>query len=542
MKHTYLYLIMALVAITIATASCKVKKLTKQALKYETAGMYQQAANSYLSALKRKPDKPELTIGLRRTGQLYLDQLSSEGRSAFQRNEFKETVYSYLSSVDMIHKLEGVGIKLRVDPALERSYQDAKDNYLDERYSAGLRLITDQNFKEAKDIFEEIAKIDAGYRDTRSYLNEATLEPLYRDGTKLYSEGKYMDAYRKWDLVCKKDANYKDTKARMEQALSDRYNQGALLLMQENFDQAALALGDVHSVNPNYREVHVQYIEARNEPVYRRAKQEMQTGKCRSAYYDFDNIVKDASTYKDAGALRDNALQCATYPVAVYSSSTRFQSAESGRIKNTMIENLLARNNIFLKIYDLSALDAQANNRIINKSGQIDNQTMKNLAKAKNIKAVLFLDFENFSKDKGDLISNIMTGFERQSIKKTDGTTQVYDKKVKYTSLSQTNSASIKINYRLVSTTTGEILLSDAVNDTRTDNTNYAIYEGDTKNLYPAKYVGSDWLIDESKRSGLQSQLKGSKSIKSVETLQTELYNELTTDIAKKINNFDPEK
>jgi tetratricopeptide (TPR) repeat protein len=542
MKHSYFYLILALGAITILMASCKVKKLTKQAQQYEAAGMYKQAADCYFSALERKPDKPELNIGLRRTGQLYLDQLSADGRSAFQRNEFKETVYSYLSAVDMIHKLEGAGIKLRVDPALERNYQDAKDNYLDERYNAGLRLITDQNFNEAKDIFEEIAKIDAGYRDTRSYLNEATLEPLYRDGTKLYSEGKYMDAYRKWDLVCKKDPGYKDAKTRMEQALSDRYNQGALLLMQENFDQAALALGDVHSVNPNYREVHVQYIEARNEPIYRRAKQEMQTGKCRSAYYDFNNIIADAATYKDAGTLRDKALQCATYPVAVYSSSIRFQSAESGRIKNVMIENLLARNNIFLKIYDLSAIDAQANDRIINKSGQIDNQTMKNLASAKKIKAVLFLDFENYKKDKGDLISNNMTGFERQTIKKADGTTQIYDKKVKYTASAQTNSASLKINYRLVSTTTGEILLSDAVYDTRTDYTNYATYEGDAKNLYPAKNVGSDWLIDESKRAGLQAQLKGYKQIKSVETLQTELYNELTTDIAKKINNFDPEK
>jgi tetratricopeptide (TPR) repeat protein len=542
MKHSYLYLLIALGAIAIAMASCKVKKLTKQAQQYEAAGMYRQAADSYLSALERKSDKPELSIGLRRTGQLYLDELSAQGRSAFQRNEFRETVYSYLSANDMINKLEGTGIKLRVDPALERCYQDAKNNYLQERYDAGLRLITDQNFKDAKDVFEEIAKIDADYRDTRSYLNEATLEPLYRDGTKLYSEGKYMEAYRKWDLVCKKDAGYKDTKARMEQALSDRYNQGALLLMQENFDQAALALGDVHSVNPNYREVHVQYIEARNEPIYRRANQEMLTGKCRSAYYDFDQIIKDAATYKDASVLRDNALQCATYPVAVYSSSIRNQSGESVRIKNTLIENLLARNNIFLKIYDLSALDAQANERIISKSGQIDNQTMKNLASAKKIKAVLFLDFENYKKDKGDLTSNKMTGFERQTIKKADGTTQIHDQKVKYTSLSQTNSASLKINYRLVSAATGEILLSDAVWNTRTDQTSYATYEGNKSNLYPAKNISGTWVLDDNGHNNLQKLLRNDDKIKSVETLQSELYNELTTDIAMKINNFDPEK
>ncbi|NCA86170.1 MAG: hypothetical protein EOM83_11450 [Clostridia bacterium] len=542
MKHSYLYLIVALSAITITMSSCKLKKLTKQAQQYEAAGMYRQAADSYLSALERKPDKPELNIGLRRTGQLYLDELSAQGRAAFQRNDFRETVYNYLSTIDMILRLEGAGIKLHVDPALERSYQDAKDNYLDERYNAGLRLITDQNFKEAKDVFEEIAKIDIDYRDTRSYLNEAVLEPLYREGTKLYSEGKYMDAYRKWDLVCKKDPGYKDTKARMEQALSDRYNEGSLMLMQENFDQAALALGDVHSVNPNYREVHVQYIEARNEPIYRRANQEMQAGKCRTAYYDFDQIIKDADTYKDAGTLRDNALQCATYPVAIYAPDIRYHSGESGRIKNTLLENLLARKNIFLKVYDLSALDAQTNNRIINRSGQIDNQAMKQLAKAKNIKAVLFLDFENYQSEKGDLISNKMTGFERQVIKKADGTTQIYDKKVKYTSWSQINTAAIKINYRLVSTTTGEILLSDAVYDTRTDHTNYATYEGNKSNLYPAKSISGNWVLDDNGHNNLQKLLRSDNRIKSVESLQTELYKELTTDIAKKINNFDPEK
>jgi tetratricopeptide (TPR) repeat protein len=160
---------MTLVALTITMSSCKVKKLTKQAQQYESAGMFRQAADCYLLALERKPDKPELNIGLRRTGQLYLDELSAQGRAAFQRNDFRETVYNYLSTIDMIHRLEGAGIKLRVDPALERSYQDAKDNYLDERYNAGLRLITDQNFKEAKGIFEEIGVMDK--KEAKNFYN-----------------------------------------------------------------------------------------------------------------------------------------------------------------------------------------------------------------------------------------------------------------------------------------------------------------------------------------------------------------------------------
>ena len=60
MKHSYLYLIMALAAITITMSSCKVKKLSKQAQQYESAGMYQQAADCYLLAMKRKPDKTDI--------------------------------------------------------------------------------------------------------------------------------------------------------------------------------------------------------------------------------------------------------------------------------------------------------------------------------------------------------------------------------------------------------------------------------------------------------------------------------------------------
>ncbi|MDY0415991.1 MAG: hypothetical protein RBQ83_13910, partial [Pseudomonas sp.] len=78
--------------------------------------------------------------------------------------------------------------------------------------------------------------------------------------------------------------------------------------------------------------------------------------------------------------------------------------------------------------------------------------------------------------------------------------------------------------------------------DTRTDQTNYAAYDGDKSNLYPAKLVGGDWIIDDNGRNNLQKLLRSDTRIKSLETLQTELYNELTTDIAKKINNFDPEK
>lgn len=529
-------------AILLLTAGCAVKKMIKQAEQFEGAGMFKEASELYYQVHLKKPSKADYKIALKRTGQIYYEELSGEIKSCFNRGDYKETVYYYMEASAMVDKYNRTGVSIKVDPMMDRYFNDAKDYYLDSRYKLGLKHITDQEFVEAKNVFSEVFQIDPEYKDTRTYLNEATFEPIYREGTQYYNDGRYMEAYNKWESIYLRENNYKDTRSRMDEALNERYKEGTLLLMSENFNDAAHALGEVFKANPNFKDVKAQYVEARNEPVYRQAKTDMNQDNCRTAYFGFERILNDAGTYKDSKTLKDQALACAEYPVAVYSRPVKQFGADATQFENTTVKNLLGKKNIFLRVFELSTINSRLENRLINSLGEVDEGALRTLNRENNIKAVLVLEYDNFKKNKGQLKKEELTGFERVTTKSTDGQTSFYDKQVKYSEFFQENEISLTVRYKLVSATTGETLLSNTYSGSKNDKINYATYDGDKNQLYPAKNNRGSWNINESGYRSLQTLLRGETQIKSIENMQQLLFNDLSNDIANDINNFNPER
>jgi tetratricopeptide (TPR) repeat protein len=523
-------------------SGCAVKKMVKQAEQYEAAGMFKEATDMYYQALQKKPAKADYKIALKRTGQMYYEELASEAKNSFSRGDYKETVYNFLEAEELISKVERTGVSIKDDPAMKRYFEDAKDRYLEDRYEAGQRQISDQEFDEAKAIFNEIYNIDPDYKDTRIYLNQATFEPVYREGSKLFAEGRFMDAWYKWDEIYGQEKNYKDVKTRMDQALNERYKEGTVLLMNEDFGEAERALGDVYTVNPGFKDVKVQYIEARNEPIYRQAKTNVENGKCRTAYFEYDQILNDAGTYKDSKALKAEALKCAEYPVAVYSRPVKHYAAEAIRFEEATINSLVSQNNIFLKIFDLTSINRRLENRLLNGNGDLDDASLRELQRENNIKAVLILEYKDFEKREGQLKKEKMTGFERQVIKNTEGESSVYDKKISYSEYSKENRVALTVSYKLVSTENGEILLSESFSESEEDDIRYATYSGDKNRIYPGKNNRGAWSVDESGYRKLQSLFNANTEIKSVENLQRQLFKELSGQISRDINNFNPEK
>lgn len=531
-----------MVALATTATSCKVKKMTRQAGQFEAAGMFKEASNTYYDIVMRKPQETEARIALRRTGQLYLEELSSEVRRAFNLGKYKEAVYQYLSVEELTTKLARAGVDLKTDPEIDQMYADAKDAFLNDRYAIGQRLINEQDFSQAKEVFAEISRIDPDFRDTRNYLTEATHEPVYRQGTQLFNEGKFMDAFRKWQEISRSQPDYKDIKVRMEKALDERYRQGVLWLMNEDFDNAQNALGEVFSENRNFKDVSAQYTIAKNEPVYRRANRLMEQERCRTAYFDYERIIADAGEYKDSRSLRDQALECAQFPVAVYSMPMSRYLSASNLFESTLTSNLLNANNIFLKVFDLSTIDNRIGPRLVSRSGAVDGQLLLQLKNKHNIKALLLIEHADFSKNKGELSKKEQTGFERIVTKDEDGNSKIYDKRVKYFEYEQKNSVKMKVTYKLISTENAQILLSNTYSGTRADEINYATYSGDKNILYPAISRSGTYSVDESGFRRLQNNLNSRTNITTVDNLEMSLFKDISGKIAQDINNFNPEK
>jgi hypothetical protein len=503
-----------------AISGCTLKKMAKQAGQYEAAGMFREAADLYYQAALKKPQVVEYKTGLKRSGQIYLEDMAAGVNVAYNRGDYKKAVYDFLSMQEFAARVKRTGINLDIDYSTERIYENAREQYLTERYEQGQKLILEQNFNDARLIFSEIHNINPDFKDTKSYLNTATLEPMYQSGVTFYSQRKYMDAYREWEKVSARDPNYKDAKSLMQQALSERYKEGTLLLMDENFDAAAKALGDVYRINSGFLDVRSQYFEARNEPVYRRSKQNLNSGKCRTAYFGFEDIINDAGDYKDSRTLKDQALACAQYPVVVQMGNMPNHSSDAVEFENLLIDNLLRLNDPFLKIHKMSALNSRSGKSLFKNPNSIDRAQLQELRDRNKIEAVLVLNFSEYNKIDGKVEKFTKTGFERQAVKLTTGETTYYDKKVTYTEYLKNNQASLALTYQLISTLTGEVLLSQKLTGNESDKMHYADYNGERKNLYPASLRNDTYSIDERNYSSLQSLLKSEARIVPVDKLQ----------------------
>lgn len=522
-------------------AGCAAKRMAKQAAQFESAGMFKEAADLYFQAAIKKPGAVEYRVGLNRSGQLHLEDASASISQSYNRREYMKVVYDYIAMQDFAAKVKRAGVNLNIDYSTQQLYENAKDNYLNERYDAGRRLITEQSFEEARKIFSEIHTLSPDFKDTRSYLNTATYEPLYQNGTRLFGQKKYMEAYREWDRIASRDPNYKDVKQLMQQALSERYKEGALFLMDENFDAAARALGDVYSINKNYLDVRNLYLEARNEPVYRRAKQSMSAGRCRTAYYNFENILNDAGDYKDARALQQEALACAQFPVALYTGNMPGFKSDGAVFESMLIERILKENNPFVKIHRLEALSSKINRSFTGMSQKIDKSQLTELQTKHGIKAVLMLSFSEYNKSEGKLQKTEKTGFERQPVRATTGEMTYHDRQVTYDEYEKTNTTALTMSYQLISTQTGEILLSQRLNGNEQDHLNYAYYGGENKQLYPATLRNNTYSIDEKNYAALQKLLRTDARITPVDQLRDRIFNDLAGQIARAVNNFNPE-
>ncbi|TVQ07755.1 MAG: hypothetical protein EA361_17680 [Bacteroidetes bacterium] len=517
--------------------------MSKQASGYERAGMFREAAELYYQASLRKPKKIDYKMGLNRAGQMYMEGLASDVSRAYSRGEYRKAVYDYLEMKAFADKVQRTGVTLRIEHSTQRTFENAREIYLDERYELGQRLIGEQNFDEARKIFVEIHGISPNFRDTRSYLNTATLEPMYQNGARFFSQRNYMQAYVEWERIAAKDPGYKDVRQRMQQALNERYKEGTLFLLNEDFTAAARALGDVYKVNPGYMDVKSQYIEARNEPVYRASIQNLGSGRCRAAFRGFEQIIADAGgNYKNAVSLRNEAIVCASYPIALLSNPMPGNHADGEEFENILIQMILDTKDPFIKIHKLADINQRVLRAFQGTTGSLNRTMLRQLYDRNGIAAVLVLNFSQYQKTAGSLQRAEKTGFERVVIENREGETSYRDQQVSYMEYSRTNQVQINVNVQLVSTLTGEILLSRRYSQTESDEMKYAVYRGESKNLYPATLRNNSYHIDERNYASLQRLLNADQTITSPNQLRDKLFSDLNINITQALITFDPER
>lgn len=149
-------------------------------MKFEQAGLWEQAANAYIRSLTANRDNIDAIVGLKRAGQRVLDERSLKVIKAYEYDDLKQTVYSYLDAESFKNQVASLGVDLTISNMATDYFNDAKPKYVDRIYAEAQAYLETEKFKEAELLLTEIKRLQPDYGNTQDMLKVSKCEPLYR--------------------------------------------------------------------------------------------------------------------------------------------------------------------------------------------------------------------------------------------------------------------------------------------------------------------------------------------------------------------------
>jgi hypothetical protein len=525
--------------------SCSVKNSTlKKGAEMEKAGNFKQASELYLGVLYKKQNLPEIENALRRSAQLHISETAFSIATKNEKGDKEGVVNEYYNLNTFVNQVNAFTKNLDIDQQTKAIYNKNLDQYLIGQYDLGIKYLSEQKFSEAESVFNNISRFNPNYKDTPKQLSIAVNEPVYLKGIQLYGEKKYMQAYEKWNEVYTREANYKDVKNKLQQALNERYKEGSYFLMQENFKDAELAFSEVKTINENYLDVKNLHKEAFCEPIYRKAVKDLKIKKCRTSYLGLDEIIQKFDSYKNADELKQQALECAEYPIIVESYRGRNTNGFESNIQNAVIEDILASKNPFVKIIK-GTNDISSPYYRIEETGRNNAQLTRYIANSyirTKAKAVLTIHINQYQLQETPVRSYDVNGIEVKKLKARNGADSLVEKTVVYKEYEKRSTLYSNITYRLVDITSGKILMQKTIQKNEEQEIRYARNNNSNyKMIYPTRMSADRIIRDDANYKTLQSLFQTSDQINNqllVENLLTDFRKRIVSEVLL----FNPEE
>lgn len=199
-------------------SSCASKRFAKKALEFEQAGLYTDAADFYYRSATRNAKNVEAKLGLRKTGQIVLDEKLDIFYTAYKNSRYKEAVGLYMDAQAYVNKLNGAGVRLTLDESYLEYFNESKDYYLEDEYVKAMNALNREDFKNAEILFAQIIKVQPNYKDAATQYTVAKYEPDYRNGISQMQQEKYRSAYYTFFNINKNANGYRQSKAYLDEA------------------------------------------------------------------------------------------------------------------------------------------------------------------------------------------------------------------------------------------------------------------------------------------------------------------------------------
>ncbi len=213
--------ILAALGVALLVGCSGSKAYSKKGKKLDEAGLYAEAAELYLQSAQRNAKNVDAKIGLKKTGQMLLnDKLSTFFKSVAVGGSKGDAVAAYQDAISYQERVRYAGVMLDIPDQYKIDYEKVKGEYLVELYSEGQALFEKEEFPAAEKIFARIAKLEPNYKDANSLQDVAYLEPLYRSGKAELAAGNFRKAYAQFSKAMDKNSAYKDASTLRQECLT----------------------------------------------------------------------------------------------------------------------------------------------------------------------------------------------------------------------------------------------------------------------------------------------------------------------------------
>lgn len=336
--------------------------------------------------------------------------------------------------------------------------------------------------------------------------------------------------------------------------LTELYEKAENALNSENFQDAEANLRIIRQLDPSFKDVEQLSQFAFVEPRYRMALRAYDEGNYRKSYELFKEVTDKTGGYKESREYLDLSLESAQFTIGMMSiENTTGISGIENAIYGSILREIQNLNDPFIRLVDRKNTNTLLNEQFYNMSGGVDRRTAEQTGRIMGTQAILVGKVISAKRSQGNLIRHNRPGWLGKEVTAIDPVSKakvvtLAFTKVYYQEFEQENTVNCTFQYQLISTITGEVLMSDLVEVRLKDEVSYASFNGDARLLYSGVWTNqqrdqpNDRRFDTpAQKRELDRKLRARRDIKNVDELMSELYQQTGIRVAAKLKDFNPE-
>lgn len=209
-------LIFSLIAVVLFTSCDATKKLMQDAQTLESGGLHAEAYDKY-AFIYSNYSNANARVGMKRVAQQILTSKSQKAQMMCMTENYEAAFAAYEDAIAFYNKSSDLELTQTVN--LGESYSDCKSKYIDMLYSQAEEAVRMDNYEKANQLIRKIYAVDRNNQRAGYLEMMCDILPNYNAGVIAFDKEMYRDAYVYFDEVCKVDAGFKDARHLKEECL-----------------------------------------------------------------------------------------------------------------------------------------------------------------------------------------------------------------------------------------------------------------------------------------------------------------------------------